>query len=85
MTHRHAKTTTNTIFVVHFTGTVPDTLTSAYTSAALPHHHHHHHQYAGSLYSPTAAALTSNSLAAAAASIVAGKQVEGMILTHTFI
>lgn len=53
-------------------GTVPDTLSSAYTTAALPHH-----QYPGSLYSPTP--LNNNNLAAAAASIVAGKQVEGKL------
>ncbi|KAG4068172.1 hypothetical protein HA402_001597 [Bradysia odoriphaga] len=47
--------------------TVPDTLPSAYTTAALP-------QYAGGLYSPTP--LTNNNLTATA-SIVAGKQIEG--------
>lgn len=59
-------------------GTVPDTLSSAYTTAAaLPHH-----QYAGSLYSPSHPLTTSN-LAATAASIVAGKQIEGK--HHRFI
>lgn len=54
------------------TGTVPDTLPSAYTTAALP-------QYAGGLYSPTP--LTNNNLTATA-SIVAGKQIEGKFFFH---
>lgn len=53
---------------------MPDSLSSAYTSAAtLPHHH----QYAGSLYSSSHQLTAANNLAAAAASIVNGKQVEG--------
>lgn len=56
------------------TGTVPDTLPSAYTTAALP-------QYTGGLYSPTP--LTNNNLTATA-SIVAGKQIEGKFFFHLY-
>lgn len=51
-------------------GSVPDTLSSAYNTAALP-------QYGGGIYSTTP--LQTSSLTAAA-SIVAGKQIEGKLL-----
>lgn len=50
-----------------FLGSVPDPMTSCYTTATLP-------QYASGLYAP--ASLPSNAISTVA-SVVAGKQIEG--------
>lgn len=60
------------LFPIISIGTVPDTLPTAYTTAALP-------QYGGGLYSPTPLANTNLT---ATASIAAGKQIEGKFFFH---